>query len=429
MLRKGLKPMPDPNGMTVSELNLMIAEAIRREPRTRSVSVCGEVSGFRHHMASGHWYFSLKDAESSISCVMFRQNTFRSAIRPTDGQSVLVTGYVDVYPRNGTYQLYITSMHEAGTGDAYARLEALKRKLFNEGLFDPSRKKLLPKIPHKVAVITSASGAALHDILNVSGMRCPFIPIVLVPVTVQGDHAGADIANAIRLVNQASDADVIIVARGGGSTEDLWCFNDEEIVRSVCGSRIPVVSGVGHEIDITLCDLAADVRASTPSNAAEIVFPDVRELQAVIRSVRTRLIQSVRMKISEAEKRVHEKRMILSSASPERKVAKLSAESMLKRTALLNAIRMRISHIESLLQNSSRELDSAIHHRTDRTEIILDRLRERLRAISPSAVLDRGYTLVMDPKGKILTRKSQVNGIPEMKVRFADGEIEVEYHG
>ena len=421
--------MPDPNGISVSELNLMIAEAIRREPRTRSVSVCGEVSGFRHHIASGHWYFSLKDAESSISCVMFRQNTFRSAIRPTDGQSVLVTGYVDVYPRNGTYQLYITSMQEAGTGDAYARLEALKRKLFSEGLFDPSRKKLLPKVPQKVAVITSASGAALHDILNVSGMRCPFIPIVLVPVTVQGDHAGADIANAIRLVNQTSDADVIIVARGGGSTEDLWCFNDEAIVRSVCDSRIPVVSGVGHEIDITLCDLAADVRASTPSNAAEIVFPDVRELHTVIRSVRTRLFQSVRMKMSDAEKGIHEKRLILSSVSPERKVAKLSAESMLKRTALLSAVRIRISQIGTGLQNSSRELDSAIHHRTEHAMIILDRLRERLRAINPSAVLDRGYALVLSPDGKIITRKSQVNGIPEMKVRFADGEIEVEHHG
>ena len=421
--------MPDPNGISVSELNLMIAEAIRREPRTRSVSVCGEVSGFRHHIASGHWYFSLKDAESSISCVMFRQNTFRSAIRPTDGQSVLVTGYVDVYPRNGTYQLYITSMQEAGTGDAYARLEALKRKLFSEGLFDPSRKKLLPKVQKKVAVITSASGAALHDILNVSGMRCPFIPIVLVPVTVQGDHAGADIANAIRLVNQTSDADVIIVARGGGSTEDLWCFNDEAIVRSVCDSRIPVVSGVGHEIDITLCDLAADVRASTPSNAAEIVFPDVRELHTVIRSVRTRLFQSVRMKMSDAEKGIHEKRLILSSVSPERKVAKLSAESMLKRTALLSAVRIRISQIGTGLQNSSRELDSAIQHRTEHAMIILDRLRERLRAINPSAVLDRGYALVISPDGKIITRKSQVNGIPEMKVRFADGEIEVEHHG
>ena len=266
MPRKGPKAMPDPNGISVSELNLMIAEAIRREPRIRSISVCGEVSGFRHHIASGHWYFSLKDAESSISCVMFRQNTFRSSIRPTDGQSVLVTGYVDVYPRNGTYQLYITSMQEAGTGDAYARLEALKRKLFSEGLFDPSRKRILPMLPRKVAVVTSGSGAAWHDILNVSALRNPTVPIVLIPVTVQGAKAAAEIAEGIRTANEQTDADVIIVARGGGSAEDLWCFNEETVARAVAESRIPVVSGVGHEIDTTICDLAADVRASTPSN-------------------------------------------------------------------------------------------------------------------------------------------------------------------
>ena len=421
--------MPDPNGMTVSELNLMIAEAIRREPRTRSVSVCGEVSGFRHHIASGHWYFTLKDAESAISCVMFRQNTFRSSLRPTDGQSVLVTGYVDVYPRNGTYQLYATSMREAGTGDAYAQLEALKQKLYNEGLFDPSRKKILPKVPRKVAVVTSESGAALHDILNVSGMRCPFIPIVLIPVTVQGDRAGSEIAAGIMLANEQTDADVMIVARGGGSAEDLWCFNDEAIVRAIASSRIPVVSGVGHEIDVTLCDLAADVRASTPSNAAEIVFPDIRELRSGIRSVRLKMVQAVRMKIADAEKRVHEKQLILSSVSPERKVAKLAAESRLRRNALENAIRVRTGNAETAIRIAARDLVTAMDRRKEQAGMNLIRLRERLQAVNPAGVLERGYALVMTPEGKILTRKTQTENIPEMKVRFADGEIEVEHHG
>lgn len=421
--------MPDPNGMTVSELNLMIAEAIRREPRTRSVSVCGEVSGFRHHIASGHWYFTLKDAESAISCVMFRQNTFRSSLRPTDGQSVLVTGYVDVYPRNGTYQLYATSMREAGTGDAYAQLEALKQKLYNEGLFDPSRKKILPKVPRKVAVVTSESGAALHDILNVSGMRCPYIPIVLIPVTVQGDRAGSEIAAGIMRANEQTDADVMIVARGGGSAEDLWCFNDEAIVRAIAASRIPVVSGVGHEIDVTLCDLAADVRASTPSNAAEIVFPDIRELRSGIRSVRLKMVQAVRMKIADAEKRVHEKQLILSSVSPERKVAKLAAESRLRRNALENAIRIRTGNAETAVRIAARDLVTAMDRRKEQAGMNLIRLRERLQAVNPAGVLERGYALVMTPEGKILTRKSQTENIPEMKVRFADGEIEVEHHG
>ena len=421
--------MPDPNGMTVSELNLMIAEAIRREPRTRSVSVCGEVSGFRHHIASGHWYFTLKDAESAISCVMFRQNTFRSSLRPTDGQSVLVTGYVDVYPRNGTYQLYATSMREAGTGDAYAQLEALKQKLYNEGLFDPSRKKILPKVPRKVAVVTSESGAALHDILNVSGMRCPYIPIVLIPVTVQGDRAGSEIAAGIMRANEQTDADVMIVARGGGSAEDLWCFNDEAIVRAIAASRIPVVSGVGHEIDVTLCDLAADVRASTPSNAAEIVFPDIRELRSGIRSVRLKMVQAVRMKIADAEKRVHEKQLILSSVSPERKVAKLAAESRLRRNALENAIRIRTGNAETAVRIAARDLVTAMDRRKEQAGMNLIRLRERLQAVNPAGVLERGYALVMTPEGRILTRKSQTENIPEMKVRFADGEIEVEHHG
>ncbi len=421
--------MPDPNGMTVSELNLMIAEAIRREPRTRSVSVCGEVSGFRHHIASGHWYFTLKDAESAISCVMFRQNTFRSSLRPTDGQSVLVTGYVDVYPRNGTYQLYATSMREAGTGDAYAQLEALKQKLYNEGLFDPSRKKILPKVPRKVAVVTSESGAALHDILNVSGMRCPYIPIVLIPVTVQGDRAGSEIAAGIMRANEQTEADVMIVARGGGSAEDLWCFNDEAIVRAIASSQIPVVSGVGHEIDVTLCDLAADVRASTPSNAAEIVFPDIRELRSGIRSVRLKMVQAVRMKIADAEKRVHEKQLILSSVSPERKVAKLAAESRLRRNALENAIRIRTGNAETAVRIAARDLVTAMDRRKEQAGMNLIRLRERLQAVNPAGVLERGYALVMTPEGKILTRKTQTENIPEMKVRFADGEIEVEHHG
>lgn len=421
--------MPDPNGMTVSELNLIIAEAIRREPRTRSVSVCGEVSGFRHHIASGHWYFTLKDPESSVSCVMFRQNTFRSSLKPNDGQSVLVTGYVDVYPRNGSYQLYVTSMREAGTGDAYAKLEALKRKLYNEGLFDPSRKKLLPKIPRKVAVITSESGAAFHDILNVSGMRCPYIPIILIPVTVQGEHAGSEIAAAIALVNNHTDADVMIVARGGGSAEDLWCFNDEAIVRAVAASRIPVVSGVGHEIDVTLCDLASDVRASTPSNAAEIVFPDVRELRAGILSVRSRLFQSIRLKLAEADRRIHGIRLALSSVSPEQKVEKLAAENRLKKTALSAAIRIRTGNTGNAIRNAYRDLVSAASRRTEKAGMNLARMRERLQTINPAVVLERGYTIVTTPEGNIITRKTQAEGIPEMKIRFADGEIEVEYHG
>ena len=270
--------MSETGSISVSELNYLLAEAVRREPRIRSVTVRGEVSGFRPHLATGHWYFSLKDEESAISCVMFRQNTFHAQIKPRDGDRILVSGFADVYTKNGQCQLRAMSLRPDGTGDLFLRFEELKRRLSAEGLFDPSRKKLLPMVPRKVAVVTSGSGAAWHDILNVSALRNPTVPIVLIPVTVQGDRAAAEIAAGIRIANEQTDADVVIVARGGGSAEDLWCFNDENVARAVAGSRIPVVSGVGHEIDTTICDLAADVRASTPSNAAEIVFPDRKEL-------------------------------------------------------------------------------------------------------------------------------------------------------
>ena len=201
------------SGISVSELNLMIAEAIRRDPRTRSVTVRGEISGFRHHIASGHWYFSLKDDQASVSCVMFRSNTFKSAIRPKDGDSVVINGYIDVYPRNGTYQLYAMSMRADGLGDLYLRFEELKRRLNAEGLFDPARKRPLPMVPRKVAVVTSESGAAIHDILNVSRGRHPGIPIVLVPVAVQGAGAGEEIARGVRKAGRLPGVEVIIVAR------------------------------------------------------------------------------------------------------------------------------------------------------------------------------------------------------------------------
>ena len=269
--------MNQQTGLSVSELNIMISEAVRRDPRTRSVLVRGEVSSFRNQIASGHWYFSLKDAQASIPCAMFRNANLKAQIRPKDGDQVLAEGYVDFYAPQGKIQMIVIGLRPAGLGDLYIRLEELKRKLAAEGLFDPSRKRQLPMRPRKVAVVTSRSGAALHDILNVSAMRCPSVPVVLIPVAVQGAGAAREIAEGVYRANTETDADVIIVARGGGSAEDLWCFNDEAVARAVAGSRIPVVSGVGHEIDTSLCDLAADVRASTPSNAAEIVFPDRRE--------------------------------------------------------------------------------------------------------------------------------------------------------
>ena len=421
--------MPEQGGISVSQLNLLIAEAIRKDPRIRSVSVRGEVSGFRHHIASGHWYFTLKDTESSVSCVMFRQNTLRAALRPEDGQSVIITGYVDVYPKNGSIQLYALTMHEAGTGDMFVRFEALKRKLFSEGLFDAGRKKQLPMMPQKVAVVTSESGAAIRDIWNVSARRNPSIPILLVPVTVQGEKAGAEIAAGIRTAGRQPGVDVIIVARGGGSAEDLWCFNDELIARAIAESDVPVVSGVGHEIDTTICDLAADVRAATPSNAAEIVFPDKKELDGRIRLLEKSLFHAAGSILRGSEKKIHDLQTRLTSMSPERRIADLTGRCSMKRAALHQAIRIRMEEKTSSLLILRNDLDHIIRRRTDNAGMIIRQLSERLEAVNPMNVMKRGYALVYSDNGILLTSKADAVRKDKMKVRFSDGEIEVYRNG
>ena len=416
--------MTNEAGLSVSELNLIISEAIRREPRTRSVLVRGEVSSFRNQIASGHWYFSLKDAQASITCAMFRNANLRAQIRPKDGDQVLAEGYIDFYAPQGKVQLIVTGLRPAGLGDMYIRLEELKRKLAAEGLFDPSRKRLLPMKPRKVAVVTSRSGAALHDILNVSALRSPEIPIVLVPVTVQGAGAGKEIAEGIRQANR-TDAEVIIVARGGGSAEDLWCFNDEEVARAVAASEKPVVSGVGHELDTSLCDLAADVRASTPSNAAEIVFPDRKELRGRVNQIRFALSRAASEQVRRAELKLSAARQRLSALSPERRIALLESRRELLKLQLCGAIGSRLESSAKAVADSRNELKQAVSGRMKDAEHLAARLRERLTAVSPLAVLNRGYALVYDGEEKLLTRAEEAKTRKEMTLQFADGRVAV----
>ncbi len=416
--------MTNEAGLSVSELNLIISEAIRRDPRTRSVLVRGEVSSFRNQIASGHWYFSLKDAQASITCAMFRNANLRAQIRPKDGDQVLAEGYIDFYAPQGKVQLIVTGLRPAGLGDMYIRLEELKRKLAAEGLFDPSRKRLLPMKPRKVAVVTSRSGAALHDILNVSALRSPEIPIVLVPVTVQGAGAGKEIAEGIRQANR-TDAEVIIVARGGGSAEDLWCFNDEEVARAVAASEKPVVSGVGHEIDTSLCDLAADVRASTPSNAAEIVFPDRKELRGRVNQIRFALSRAASEQLRRAELNLSAARQRLSALSPERRIALLESRRELLKLQLCGAIGSRLESSAKVVADSRNELKQAVSGRMKDAEHLAARLRERLTAVSPLAVLNRGYALVYDGEEKLLTRAEEAKTRKDMTLQFADGRVAV----
>ena len=416
--------MEDNAGISVSELTLMVSEAIRRDPATRCVTVRGEVSGFKHHIPSGHWYFSLKDPHAAVSCVMFRTHTLKAGIRPKDGDSVLAEGSVEVYAQQGKYQLYVTGIRAAGTGDQYIRLEELKRKLAAEGLFDPGRKKPLPLVPRKVAVVTSPSGAAVHDILNVSGLRSPSVPIVLVPVTVQGAGAGAGIAEGIRLADR-TDADVIIVARGGGSAEDLWCFNDEAVARAVAASVKPVVSGVGHEVDITLCDLAADVRASTPSNAAELVFPDRRELATRVRLMRSGLARAESQQLNEAKLRLQEMARQLAARSPEQRIARLTSGAALLRERLNGAMRSMAEAKRNGLETAAASLRQCAQNRLREAEHATARLRERLTAVNPMAVLTRGYALVYSGEEKLLTSAAEAKGHRDMTLQFADGRVRV----
>ena len=412
-------------GISVSELNLLVTEAIRRDPRTRSVLVRGEVSGFKHHIATGHWYFSLKDPQSAVSCVMFRQANVRAAIRPKDGDQVLAEGHVDVYAPQGKYQLYVTGLRNAGLGDMYIRLEELKRRLQAEGLFDPGLKQPLPLRPKKVAVVTSQSGAALHDILNVSGKRCPSIPIVLIPVTVQGAGAGKEIAEGIRKADEETGADVIIVARGGGSAEDLWCFNDEAVVRAVAACRKPVVSGVGHEVDTSLCDLAADVRAATPSNAAEIVFPDRRELTGRISLVRAGLYRACSGTVQGAELRTRAMIQRLSALSPEKRIAMLASRKDLLRMQLAAAMGAKLEENSGRMNEAKAALRLAATDRIREADYRTARLKERLTAVNPAAVLNRGYAMVFDGENRVISTAAEAGKKDAMTLQFADGRISV----
>ena len=433
-------------GISVSRLSQMVSEALRQEPRLRNVIVTAEVSGFKHHAASGHWYFTLKDEAAAISCVMFRQNNIRSALRPADGDQVTVAGYVDFYAQSGRIQLYVTEMKAAGQGSLYERFELLKRKLADEGLFDPGRKKLLPRVPGKVAVITSASGAALHDILNVSGGRSPWIPIVLVPSAVQGEGAGRELARAVEKAGRIPGAEAIIIARGGGSMEDLWCFNDEELARAIAACPLPVVSGVGHEVDYTICDFVADVRASTPSNAAEIVFPDREELRSALGSLRDALYRILSGQVYRLSLERMNLAARLNRLSPEKTVHTLRERTRQGRGRLETAMRNDLARRENLLRDLRTRLSAATEKTLRERELMLPqyraaaryaaekylsareaearRLRTGLEAISPLGVLQRGYALVTDANGTVLPDAASAGSRREMRIRFRDGTVD-----
>lgn len=381
---------------TVSELTGEIAALLGGS--FGDVEVEGEVSGFKAH-GSGHWYFCLKDGDAVLNCAMFRGHNVRVRRPPRDGDRVLVRGGVEVYPPRGSYSLIVRQMTAAGAGDLLRRLEELRARLAAEGLFDPGRKRPLPPVPRAIGVATSPTGAAFQDIVRVVRQRFPTMPIYLAPCRVQGEGAGFEVARAIALLNEHGKADVIIAGRGGGSAEDLWCFNEEVVVRAVANSRIPVVSAVGHEVDVALSDLAADVRAATPSHAAEIVTPVHAELDAFVDEMEERLRAAAQRRVAMLRDRVRRVRLLHPRQRVERGRIRLDELDERLREAALRGLVLR----RAKLAASTRHLE----------------------VLSPLSVLVRGYAIVT--KGGVAVTDGAALAVGDrLDVRLARGGVEAE---
>ncbi|HEY8552683.1 MAG TPA: exodeoxyribonuclease VII large subunit [Thermaerobacter sp.] len=389
--------------LTVSELTARIRQRLEGDVRLRRVWVRGEIRSCKRH-SSGHLYFSLQDEAATLRCVMFRGAAAQLAFAPEDGLEVVAAGRIGVYEPAGTYQLYVDALEPAGLGALFLALEQRRRRLAREGLFDPGRKRPLPPFPRCIGVVTSADGAALRDILKVALRRNPRLRVVVAPVPVQGDGAAQAIAAAIARFNRWGGAEVLIVGRGGGAREDLWTFNEEIVVRAVASSRIPVVSAVGHEIDVTLCDLAADVRAPTPSAAAAMVVPELGPLEARLAEMADRLERAMRRRLERARRRLDE----------------LARRPGLRHPAQqLENRRRRLRQIEGDLH---RAMTWRIHGERRR----LEALAGRLEALSPLAVLRRGYSITRDATGRVLTDAGDVRPGQRVEVQLARGRLEAE---
>ena len=387
------------NPISVTELNKYVKDKVAEDEYLNSVLVKGEISNFKHHY-TGHMYFTLKDENSLIKCVMFKTSTATLNFAPKDGMKVIVLGSVGVYERDGVYQIYCKAMQEDGMGNLYTAFEELKKKLAQEGLFDESHKKPIPFMPKIIGVLTSNTGAVIRDIINVSTRRNPNVYIRLLPVPVQGEGAGIKIANAIRLMNEEKLADVIIVARGGGSLEDLWPFNEEVVARAIYDSELPVISAVGHETDFTISDFVADLRAPTPSAAAELAVADVEDLEYSINLCQRRLKMALKRKTEVMRLRFEK---CISS-----RVYKEPFEKV-------NDYYLEIERIMKTLENSC--IKKIKDSRIDATKLIA-----KLDALSPLKTLTRGYTLA-ETEGKVITKKEQMKKDMEFDLNFQDGKI------
>lgn len=407
--------------LTVSQLNAYIKSLVDRDDFLGSVAVRGELSNYKIY-PSGHHYFTLKDAESSLKCVMFRSAAGKLRFRPESGMGVTAWGRISVYPRDGAYQLYCEALMPEGFGDLQMAYEQLKAKLEKEGLFDRSHKKPIPRYPERIAVITSSAGAAVHDIIRVLRRRWPMGKIMLLPVRVQGVEAPGEIAAALRYASEHKVADVVITGRGGGSIEDLWAFNDERVARAIYDCEIPVISAVGHEPDVTIADFVADLRAATPSNAAELAAPDVTELMQAIDSAMRRLENSMAKRISGSREALE--------ALSSRRVLQSATGFIEQRRSQVETLRVRLmaasgfaSKSRSQLDNLASRLDSALDAAMTRKKNEYLRAAAKLDALSPLKVLSRGYAIAMDEDGRAVKDSSGVRAGDKLTVRLASGAL------
>ena len=386
------------NVLSITQLNEYIRGRMDSDQLLAQVAVRGEISNYKQY-PSGHHYFTLKDEGSALRCVMFKGNAMRLRFRPENGMKIIAMGKVSVYPRDGAYQLYCTAMTMDGVGDLYAAFEQLKKKLAAQGLFDPAHKKPLPRYPGTIGIITSSAGAAVHDMLRILRKRYPLSRVRLLPVRVQGAEAPGEIAAAIGYANHYHLADLLIVGRGGGSIEDLWAFNDEQVAYAIYHSEIPVISAVGHEPDVTISDYVADLRAATPSNAAELAVPDQDALRQSLDAMSNAMASSLNRQVKAARQHL----MVL-SASP----------ALQGPTGYLE---QRNQSVE-LLKN---RLVAAQNQNITRSKQRYIAQISKLEAMSPLKVLTRGYSMVQTERGEVVRSVSQVSLGERIRVRLSDG--------
>ena len=386
---------------TVSEVNQFIKDLLDNVPPLQEVLLRGEISNYKLY-PSGHHYFTLKDSQCSLKCVMFRGSAARLRFRPENGMQVIASGRISVYPRDGAYQLYCTGLTPEGAGDLSVAFEQLKEKLRKEGLFDEIHKKPLPPYPRRIAIVTSPAGAAVHDMIRILRRRYPIAKVLLLPVRVQGTEAPAEIAGAIRYANARSLADVLITGRGGGSIEDLWAFNERMVAQAVFDCSVPIISAVGHETDTTIIDYVADLRAPTPSAAAELAVTQVSDIENEILDRQDRLYQRMGRVLQHKRQQADQMEMRLKYLSPASRIRE-------KRTYSIQ--------LEDRLQN---RLQAILRERRHNLALYI----ERMKAVSPLEKLNSGFSYVEDTDGKNIRSVIQVEAGERLRIRVSDGVID-----